>query len=247
MLTSRKKLLFSLAAIAALGVWCSTVGSQQPDSKEDDQQTVNAKAKQITPAAKINFKKDLGLTYSSLSTLGARIDSARRNHDPVSLAHAANELSVAEKVSGKKAELTSAALIKEAAKLAQVRRQVAELQAVQQVAQQTAADDALIAEMKKNITDFDAQSKEETAALRSNQPPPDSSRTVIVHNNTPQNFDIWVNGFMKMRVGPGESKWFVVEQKWNPTVVEAFGYGDDQTWGPVHLWGKFKTYTVNLN
>jgi hypothetical protein len=229
------------------GVLSAPVASQPPGAKEDDQQTIIPKPANVALAAKVDFKKDLGLSYNSLNTLGRRIDAARRSHDPVSLANAANELAVAEKVSGKKADLTSAALIKEAAKLAQLRHQVSELQAVQEIARQTTADDELIAEMKKNLTDFDTQAKDETAALRSNQPPPYSSRTVIVHNNTTQNFDIWVNGYMKMTVPPGQSKWFVVEQKWNPTVIEAFGYTDQQTWGPSHIWGKFKTYTINLN
>jgi hypothetical protein len=237
------------ALVVLVAVACLAMPSkaQQKSGPHDDQQTINATANKVSPAASVDFNKELALPYSSLKTLGARIDAARRSHDPVSLAHAANELSVSEKVSGKKAALGSATLLKEAANLAKLRHEAAELRAVQQVAQQTAADNELIAEMQKNLADFDSQAKDETAALRANTPPPDSSRTVIVHNNTTQNFDIWVNGFMKMTVGPGQSKWFVVEQKWNPTVVEAFGFGDDTTWGPVHLWGKFKTYTVNLN
>jgi hypothetical protein len=221
--------------------------AQQKSGPDDDQQTVNATATKIAPAKSINFNKELRLPYKSFSTLVARIDAARRSHDPVTLAHAANELSVAEKVSGKKAELTSAKLLKQAAELAKLRREVAELKAVHQIAEQTAADNELLAEMKKNLADSETATKNETDALRSNMPPPDSSRTVIVHNNTPQNFDIWVNGYMKTTVDAGQSTWFVVEQKWNPTVIEAFGYGDDTKWGPVHLWGKFKTYTVNLN
>jgi len=221
--------------------------AQQKTGPDDDQQTINATATKVSPGKNINFNKELGLPYQSLSTLGARIDTARRGHDPVALAHAANELSVAEKVSGKKADLTSAQLLKQAAELAKLRRQVAELKALNQIAEQTAADNELVAEMKSTLRESEIATKKETVILRSNMPLPDSSRAVVVHNNTPQNFDIWVNGYMKTTVDAGQSKWFVVEHKYNPTVIEAFGYGDDTTWGPVHLWGKFKTYTVNLN
>ena len=60
-------------------------------------------------------------------TLGNRIDTARRQYDPVALGNTASELALAEKVSGKQASLTSTALYKESVELAKLRRQVAEL------------------------------------------------------------------------------------------------------------------------
>jgi hypothetical protein len=56
-----------------------------------------------------------------------------------------------------------------------------------------------------------------------------------------------MNSLMKMSVPPWQTKWLVVELNWNPTVMEAFGYADEQMWGPSHIWGKFKTHTINLN
>jgi hypothetical protein len=239
--------LTTLLLIAGLTLVVVPSKAQQKTGPDDDQQIVNATANKVSPAKNIQFNKELALPFDSLRTLGARIDAARRSHDPVSLAHAASELSVAEKVSGKKAELTSVQLIKQAAELAKLRGEVAELKAVHQIAEQTAADNELVAEMRSTLRESEIATKKETVFLRSNMPLPDSSRTVVVHNNTPQNFDIWVNGYMKTTVDAGQSKWFVVEHKYNPTVIEAFGYADDNNWGPVHLWGKFKTYTVNLN
>ena len=69
-----------------------------------------------TCACPIKFRRDLNLPFASLSTLGVRIDAARRAGDPVTLAHAASELAVAEKVSGKVTTLTSSQLIEEAAR-----------------------------------------------------------------------------------------------------------------------------------
>src|SRR6516164_4057028 len=131
--------LLLLGAVLAVAAMCSTAESQQADPAKDDQQTVGSKAQKNPMAATIDFKKELGLPYGSLSTLGSRIDSARRGHDPVSLAHAASELAVAEKVSGKKSSLTSTAVLKEAAELAGMKRQVAELKTLQQVSQQISA------------------------------------------------------------------------------------------------------------
>ncbi len=85
--------------------------------KEKDVQVVTSKASKRVPATTINFKKAYGLPFDSLATLGSRIDAARRKPDPVTLAHAASELAVAEKVSGKKASLTSKALLAESAEL----------------------------------------------------------------------------------------------------------------------------------
>src|SRR5205085_5697325 len=86
--------------------------------KEDDKQVVESKARKGKPAKAVDFRKELGVPYSSLHTLGARIDAARQAHDPVSLGHAASELAVAEKVGGKKASVTSTDLMKEANQLA---------------------------------------------------------------------------------------------------------------------------------
>jgi hypothetical protein len=77
--------------------------------KGKDQEVVTSKATKRTRATSINFRKAFGLPFDTLGTLGARIESARRKPDPIALAHAANELAVAEKVSKKKASLTSTA------------------------------------------------------------------------------------------------------------------------------------------
>src|SRR5262245_57169090 len=102
----------NFAGLALLGVFLlASVALSQETQKEDpaaqDQQVVASKAIRRTAASSINFRKELNLPFPSLGTLGSRIDAARRAPDPVALAHAASELAVAEKVSGKQAGLTS--------------------------------------------------------------------------------------------------------------------------------------------
>jgi hypothetical protein len=216
------------------------------DAKPDDKQEVSSKATKRQPATAVNFSKELGLGFPSLKTLGARIETARRTHDPVSLGSCAQELAVAEKVSGKKASITSAALVKEAAQLAQMRRQEKELQATLHVSQQLAADADLISNLNQQITLAREQVQAEKESIQKNEEPT-GPRRLVINNYTTQYMDVWVNGFLKMTVAPGGSKWCTIEHKWNPTVVTAYGDDDSQTWGPRYIWGNFKTYTWNLN
>jgi len=220
---------------------------KKADPKADDKEVVDSKLEKLAPAKAVDFRKELGLPFPSLGTLGSRIDTARRGHDPVSLAHAASELAVAEKVAGKKASLTSSLLIKEAAQLAKLRKEAAELQAVERVAQQVETETETVTDLKKEIALSQKAAKAETDALRANQEPTDAPRRVLVNNYTTQYADIWLNGYLKAQVGPGQSKWFVIEHKINPTVLEAYGNEDETHWGPRYIWGNFKTYTWNLN
>src|SRR5262249_37619053 len=161
-------------------VLCSTVESQQAEPSKDDQQTVASKAQKGSPAARVDFQKELGLPYNSLGNLGPRIDAARRGHDAVSLAHAANELAGAEKVPGKKASVTSSALMKEAAQLAKLKKEAAELQAMEKMASQVATETDLVTDLKKEIALSQQQAKGETDLLRMNQEPTDAPRKVLV-------------------------------------------------------------------
>jgi hypothetical protein len=133
------------ACLALLAVCALAVAQEAP--ADQDKQVVDSKATHKKAAASVNFRNELGMPLSSLSTLGSRIDAARRAPDPVALAHAANELAVAEKTSGKEAGLTSKAVIKEAAELAKLRRQAAELRVVSHLAQQIANEQDLIANL----------------------------------------------------------------------------------------------------
>jgi uncharacterized protein (TIGR03000 family) len=221
--------------------------ASQNAGAEEDKQVVNSPAVRLTPASSIPFRKELGLPYRTLGTLGARIDAARRANDPVSLANAANELAVAERVSGKTASLTSTALATEATKLAALRRQVPELRAVLQANQQMAAEQEDIKLLKQSISLAQQQAAEDKEAINRNLEPTWKPRTLVVNNYTTQYVDVNVNGNLKGQVAPGMTQTFTIEHRWNPTVLTAYGDEDITTWGPRYIWGRFNTYTWNIN
>jgi hypothetical protein len=142
--------------------------------------------------------------------------------------------------------VTSTALMKEATELAKLRRQEAELQAMAQINQQVASEQEVVTNLQQQIAMSQRQTKLETEAVQRNEEPT-GPRKLLINNYTPQYVDIWVNGNLKMQVQPGQSKWCVIEHKWNPTVLTADGNSDDTTWGPRYVWGNFQTYTWNLH
>ncbi len=240
------------AALAVLGflMLATLNGAAEPgkaDPAGEDQQVVKSTANAQAPAAAVNFRKDLNLSYPSLSTLGARIDAARRAPDPVALAHTASELNVAEKVSGKAASLTSKQVLTEAAELATLRKQEAELKAVLQVSNQVMFEEDRVASLKKEIALAQAQTKADQEAFKMNQEPTSTARKVVVNNYTSQYLDVWVNGYPKGQVQPGSTLVLTIEHRWNPTVLKAYGNDDMNNWGPRYIWGRFDKYTWNIN
>src|SRR4051794_4391874 len=87
---------------------------QNAPGQSSDSTVVKLKPMNVEAASAVNFNRAFGLPFESLNSLGQRIDHARRASDPVALASAARELGVAEAVSGKKASLRSADVMKEA-------------------------------------------------------------------------------------------------------------------------------------
>jgi hypothetical protein len=217
------------------------------DNSKKDKQVVTSKATKGTPAKSVNFRKELKLPYPSLGTLGSRIHAARRDGDPVALANAANELHVAEKVSGKKASVTSEQLIKESAELAALRKQVAELRAVREVSNQIWQNEDHLALLKREIALAQKRSQEDVDAFKQNQEPTSAPRQVIVNNYTTQYLSIHVNGYPQGIVEPGRSGVVTINHRWNPTVLKAYGNEDQESWGPRYVWGEFKKYTWNIN
>ena len=165
-------------------------------------------------AAAVNFKKELGLPFDTLGTLGGRIDQARRKYDPVALAHTASELHVAEKVSGKKASVTSSQLIKESSELAKLRSQEAELRAVLNVSDQVANDKDVILSLNKEIDPAKERAKMDTEAVQKNWSRPGSRQGdgEQLHDAI---LTIWVNGRYKTEISPADAV-CVIEHRWNP-------------------------------
>jgi hypothetical protein len=238
-------------ALALLGVVILVPLDRAQDPKKnepaEDRQVVKSQAVPQTPASSVNFRKELNLPFQSLNTLGPRIDAARRAPDPVALAHAANELAVAEKVSGKSAGLTSSQVLGEAAELAKLRKQVAELQAVLHVSNQVEFRADQVASLREQIALAQGQAKADKEAFDRSQEPTSAPRQVVVNNYTTQHIDVYVNGFLKTQVQPGSTQVLTIEHRWNPTVLKGYGDVDSQTWGPRYIWGRFTKYTWNIN
>jgi hypothetical protein len=165
----------------------------------------------------------------------------------VNLAHAASELAVAEKVSGKSASLTSQQLIAESAELAAVRRQEAELSSVLEVSQQLRTAQDRLNNLKTQIAAAQAQTKADKRALLATEEPTSKPRTVVVNNYSTQYIDVQVNGYLKGQVLPGTTQTFTIDQRWNPIVLKGWGDSDESTFGPVVLKGAFDKYTWNIN
>jgi hypothetical protein len=246
MLTHRVKAVLAALCILTVAALNWADDPKKDDPAAQDQQVVKSKAVPKTAAASVNFKKELVLSYPTLGTLGARIDAARRAPDPVALANAASELNVAESVSGKKASITSPEVLAEAAELAKLRKQEAELKAVLQVSNQVMFAEDRVAALKKAIADAQAQTRADQQAFQMNQEPTAMPRQVVVNNYTTQYVDVYVNGYYKVQVLPGSSQAITIEHRWNPTVLSGYGNEDMSNWGPRYIWGQFNKYTWNI-
>ncbi len=239
----------SSATLLLVCLCVSAFPAQEPKKvapPDEDKSVVKSKPTKVTPAVSVKFRKDLGLPLASLGTLGSRIDTARRAGDPVTLANAASELAVAEKVSGKTASLTSQQLLAESAELASVRRQEAELKSVLEVSEQLRAAQAQLTNLKASIATAQTQAKAEKEALLKNEEPT-AARKLVVNNYTSQYIDIQINGYLLGQVLPGSSRSFTIEQRWNPIVVKGWGDADETTFGPILLQGALPKYTWNIN
>ena len=240
----------SLAALALVGALSVTAFTAEDPKKPDptgDQQVIKTKATKAKPAAAVPFRKELGLSFDSLGTLGTRIDRARRAGDPVALGHAAGELDLAEQVSGKTASVTSKQLLTEAAELANLRKQNAELQAVLLMSRKITLAQDQMTDLKKNIEAAQAQAEEAKRSFQKNEEPAFAPRKLVVNNYSTQYVDVQVNGYLKGQVDPGTSKVFTIDQPWNPIVLKGWGDSDESTFGPVVLKGQFDKYTWNIN
>lgn len=155
-------------------------------------------------AGRINFRKELGIPFDYLDNLGQRIYQARKTPDPVELALAAHALSVAEKVSGKKASLTSETVMSEAFDLALRRGISSELTAVAMLA--TSQD------KKKELDEESKSANKRELAMKKATEAGEVSRqiagTVQVINRTEWAMSIYLNGFPLGVVFPGQTRNF---------------------------------------
>src|SRR5262249_24472134 len=113
---------------------------------------------------------------------------------------------------------------------------------------QIATEETDITDLKAMLGRAQQQIKDETAAIRQNTEPTGTPRKVLINNYTSQYIALIINGYPRMPIiPPGQTQYFVIEQKINPTVITAYGDEDAVSWGPRYIWCQFTTYTWNLN
>jgi hypothetical protein len=190
-------------------------------------EVIETKAAPQEPASGINFGKALGLSFESLNTLGSRIDQARRTADPVSLANAAQELAVAEQVSGKKASLTSAAVMKEAADLAKMRFDPAELKAVSLIAH---GDETIAKDLTTACAKAEKAEKERIANAKDGTKTRGIMGQLHADSRVNATIFVYVDGRFVGSMGPfGDIYPYIGQSSWETTHLFARS-NDGRTW-----------------
>lgn len=203
------------ALFVALGLVLSQVGVADDAKKAKSGETKGATG---AVATSINWAKTLGLNFASLTTLGARIEQARGAADPVGLASAAKELAAAENVAGKKAAITSADLLKEAAELAKYRYEPTELKAVAMLLGDGSESQDLLNTAKKAATFRENQRK----AREAGETTRGIEGVVRFDSRTDAYISCYVNGRFVGSMGPfGDVYYFVGDAPYATTYLYA--------------------------
>lgn len=227
-------------AVLALVAGGNAVYSQK-DTKKKGENSLDSKSEADKSAAKIDFQMELGLAYPSLLTLGSRIQQYRTSSpDPVGLAHAARELALAEKVSGKKASLTSEALMAEAVLLAKVRNDSSELTAVAAIVSDKKVQAELTAAAKKAESDAAERAKLAKEGVKSRG----IHSQLTVRNHDHYHVDVYYNGrYLGIVRGHGYRSFYVHDHSPYFNLYARNHYG--KRWRR-HLHGGYRSLTWNL-
>lgn len=185
------QLLFAAGLLA-----CTTCLAGAADEKAGVSESTGV---QIKPANTIDFVAAYALPFNSLTSLGARIEQSRAVADPIGLATAANELAVAESVSGKQASLTAAELRKEAVALGMLRKDVQELTALAMLAEDSAP------QLKKAAQAAQEAREDLAAAQKSGEEPKGNPYYMQVHNHCSYPVQVYCNGYAGGCVQPYSS------------------------------------------
>jgi hypothetical protein len=187
-----RKLLSSLVLSGLLvgsAVQTATANDPKPGDQKPAAEDSNINSKVEKPAPMPDFAGVYGLPFESLQGLGYRLTEARHKSDPVALAMLGTELAVAEKVSGKKADVTSDAVLKEAAELARMRRQEKELVAVALIVK----DEGIAKELAELAMTAQKEEAARVASFKSGEKAK-GIRILEVINDTHHRLSIRVNG-----------------------------------------------------
>lgn len=231
-----------ILGLAALAIGLSVATSQAQDKKEGTQKQ-ESKPDKYQSAATIDFQKELGVALDSLTTLGARIEQTRRDGDPVCLALLATELGVAEQLSEKKAPLTSAELLKQAAHLAEVRGVATELKAVALITPDEEAQKKL-----KMLSDkSEEREKQEVEAAKKGERPRGIWNELIVNNHSHQRVDVHYNGRHVGYVAPHGHRHFYINDHSHEHHFDLEAWGSQGGHWRRHQHGDYRNFTWTLN
>ncbi len=183
---------------AGLGLGLSQAAEDKEPNKK--KQKVETKARPFRSATAVDFAGELKLDLRGLRTIGARIDQARLDPDPVALALIGKELEAAEKVSGKSASVKSEGLFKEAAGMAKARNGVDELKVVA----------LLLGDAGKGLTEQAEKTAKEIEKRKGGEEDRGIVGNLTVKNHTLYTATVYINGFVSGTVGPLETKDFYV-------------------------------------
>lgn len=235
----RKTILFGML-LSGLTLDCWAQDAKSDGSKVVHSNVADAK-KCCGSACTVNFAKELGLSLEYLDGIGHRISVARKSPDPVELALAAQALSVAEKVSGKKASITSEQVLTEAVDLVKLRGISSELSAVALLVPESKAD------FEKQITiakKREAEAKQKTAAGEGDK---DLHGRLTVINHSGECLKIFVSGRYKGTVHEGETVSFHVHDHNNPSRLDAVCEEDNDLVSQQFVFGHTHDFTWHIH
>jgi hypothetical protein len=225
-----------LAAACLVALAGFTALAEEPAGKTIDMKL----GKAVAPAAATDFATALGLNLESLKTLGARIDHARAEADPVCLAGLARELAAAEEVAGKKATLTGAELTKQAQEMAKYRNRPEELRTVAKILGGDGSEE-LTAQAEKTARAIERRGKDKESAKAKG-----ITDTLHVDNHTPYYVRVSVNYVYRGTVAPyGDLYIDVSDPPFHTTVLQATAPAIG-TFEPKYISQPVATFTWRL-
>ena len=226
-------------------VWLSGVlvaGLATMSLAADGEIKMESKPEKRETATSVDFNAAFGLQFPSLTGLGARIEQAMQVADPVGLALAAHELSVAEQVSGKEASITSAQLLERAVQLAKLRLIESEIKAVAAIVTDATTKQELADAQKLAVEQAEKMAK----ALESDETPRGLVGDLTVYNYSYNYVDIYYDGVYLGVVFPRAYFSFSVRDPGYShfDLYAEDAYGNYWTW---HDTGSFSSYWWDLH
>ena len=236
---SRRSLLV-VAFFSAFPLLAYAQDAKQAENKVMHSKIADGK-KSCGAACQVNFAKELGVPLDYLGSIGHRISLARKIPDPVELALTAQALSVAERVSGKKASITSDQVHAEALELAKMRGISMELSAIALVfpeGKQDLEKLAIVAKKREveNAKDIDNGAKEKALF-----------GTLYVINHSSECLRVFVSGRFVGEVHMGQSASFHVHDHNATTRLDAYCEEEGELVSEQNLFGRFNNYTWHIH